>query len=509
MKPLILIILDGWGVNPKSEGNAIALARTPVYDALLRDYPHTTLDASGESVGLPEGQMGNSEVGHLNIGAGRVVYQDLTRIDHAIRSGDFYRNPVLLDCMRKAKASSGRLHLMGLLSDGGVHSHIDHLYALLDMAGREGVREVYIHAFLDGRDTPPQSGIGYLRFLQNYLKDKGIGKIATVSGRYYAMDRDNRWERVEKAYNAIVAGEGIKASDPVAALKKSYGEGITDEFVIPTVICDPAGKPVGAIRDGDTVFFFNFRADRAREMTAALTRSEFDKFPRKIFPAIAGFASMKLYDDKMPLPSAFNTGKLENIFGEIISKKGLKQFRIAETEKYAHVTYFFNGGEERPFPGEDRLLIPSPKDVATYDQKPEMSAYQLTEELERRIRSGEYGFILVNYANPDMVGHTGVLEAAIRAVEVIDECLGRVLSAVQEINGIAVITSDHGDIEQMIEYDTGKPHTAHTTNLVPFIITQKGLRLRSGIFADIAPTLLELMGIEKPSEMTGTSLILR
>ena len=509
LKSLILIILDGWGINPRKDGNAIALAKTPVYDSLLREFPHTTLNASGESVGLPEGQMGNSEVGHLNIGAGRVVYQDLTRIDKAIKDGDFYRNPVILDCIHKTKSASGRLHLMGLLSDGGVHSHIKHLFALLDIIKNEGVKEVFIHAFLDGRDTPPQSGAGYLKILQTYLNRTGLGSIATISGRYYAMDRDNRWDRVEKAYNALVAGEGLLARDPIEAIEKSYGEGITDEFVLPTVIMDSAGKPVATINDTDGVIFFNFRADRARELTMALTQTEFNKFLRKVFPAISAFASMKLYDDKMRLPAAFSHDKLGNIFAEVISNAGLKQFRIAETEKYAHVTYFFNGGEEKPFPGEDRFLIPSPKDVATYDKKPEMSAYKVTEELEVRIRSGEYGFILVNYANPDMVGHTGVLEAGIRAVEVIDECLGRVLSAVSDTGGTACVTSDHGDVEQMIEYDTGKPHTAHTTNLVPFIVTQKGLGLRPGIFADIAPTLLELMGIEKPAEMTGVSLINR
>ncbi len=509
LRPLLLVILDGWGINPRTEGNAIALAQTPVYDSLLRVYPHTTLNASGESVGLPEGQMGNSEVGHLNIGAGRIVYQDLTRIDKAIEDGAFYRNPVLLECMHKTRSASGRLHLMGLLSDGGVHSHINHLFALLEIAKRAGVQEVYIHAFLDGRDTPPQSGVGYLNRLQNYLKDRGIGKIATVSGRYYAMDRDNRWERVEKAYSAIASGEGLTATDPVEAIEKNYREGITDEFVVPTVITDSGGKPVATVRDGDGIIFFNFRADRARELTMALTRKEFDRFQRKTSPSLTAFASMKLYDDTMPLPAAFSSAKLGNIFGQVISKRGLRQFRIAETEKYAHVTYFFNGGDEKPLPGEERLLIPSPKEVATYDQKPEMNAYKVTEELERRIRSREYGFILVNYANPDMVGHTGVLEAGIRAVEVIDECLGRVLSAVKDIDGTACVTSDHGDIEQMIEYDTGKPHTAHTTNLVPFIVTQKGICLRPGIFADVAPTLLDLMGIEKPVEMTGISLILR
>ena len=511
LRPVVLIILDGWGINPRTEGNAIALARTPVYDALLREYPNTTLNASGESVGLPEGQMGNSEVGHLNIGAGRVVYQDLTRIDKSIKDGDFQRNPVLLECMQKTRQASGRLHLMGLLSDGGVHSHIHHLFALIDMAKREGVQEVYIHAFLDGRDTPPQSGAGYLRSLQDYLKEEGTGKIATVSGRYYAMDRDNRWERVEKAYHVMAAGEGVIAIDPAAAIEESYAAGVTDEFVLPTVITDPSGRPLATIRDGDGCLFFNFRADRARELTAALTSAEFSKFPRKVFPSLAAFASLKRYDETMPLPAAFSTTRLENIFGEVISKAGLRQFRIAETEKYAHVTYFFNGGGERPFPGEDRFLIPSPKEVATYDQKPEMSAYQVTEELELRIRSREYGFILVNYANPDMLGHTGVLDAAIKAVGVIDECLGRALSAVNDVDGVACITSDHGDIEQMIDYNTGKPHTAHTTNLVPFIVRQKGLRFRQGpgIFADISPTLLELMGIGKPVEMTGMSLIVR
>lgn len=510
LTPLALIILDGWGINPKEEGNPISIARPPFYNSLLKEYPHTTLDASGESVGLPEGQMGNSEVGHMNIGAGRVVYQDLTRIDKAIREGEFFKNPVLLECMEKAKSSTGRLHLMGLLSDGGVHSHILHLFAIIEMAKKAGIKDLYIHAFLDGRDTPPQSGIGYIKSLQDYLKKEGIGKIATISGRYYAMDRDNRWDRVEKAYSALVYGEGVKASDPVEAVEKSYAEGVTDEFVIPVVISESNGTPVAAIKDGDGVIFFNFRADRARELTTALTSTEFYKFQRKISPSLSAFASMKLYEEKTHLPAAYESAKLDNIFSEVISKKGIKQFRTAETEKYAHVTYFFNGGEEKPFPGEERTLIPSPKEVATYDQKPEMSAYKVTEELEKRIRSGEYGFILVNYANPDMVGHTGVLEAGIRAVEVVDECLGRVLSAVREMGGIAVITSDHGDIEQMIEYDTGNPHTAHTTNFVPFIITQKGLTLRStGIFADIAPTLLDLMGIEKPAEMTGTSLIVR
>jgi len=506
---LILIILDGWGINTRQEGNAIALAKTPVYNSLLNEFPHTILDASGESVGLPDGQMGNSEVGHLNIGAGRVVYQDLTMINRAIQDGEFQENPVILETFRKVKSSSGRLHLMGLLSDGGVHSHINHLYALLDMAKKEGLRDVYIHSFMDGRDTSPHSGLSYLKSLQDHLSKSGIGKIATVTGRYYAMDRDNRWERVEKAYNALTSGEGLTAADPVSAVEKSYADGLTDEFILPTVMVDTSGSPVGTIKDDDGVLFINFRADRARELTRALTLPDFSQFNRKKVPSLSSFATMKLYDEKMPLPAAFHPVKLNNILCEVVSKAGLKQFRIAETEKYAHVTYFFNGGEEKLFPGEDRFLIPSPKEVATYDLKPEMSAYQVTEELENRIRSGEYGFILVNYANPDMVGHTGVLSAGIKAVEVIDECLGRVLSAVRDVNGIACITSDHGDVEQMIEYDTGSPHTAHTTNLVPFIVTKKGIQLRpgTGIFADIAPTILDLMGIEKPAEMTGKSLL--
>ena len=503
------MILDGWGINTRQEGNAIALANTPVYNSLLNEFPHTRLDASGESVGLPDGQMGNSEVGHLNIGAGRVVYQDLTMINKSIQDGEFYNNPVFLETFRKVKLSSGRLHLMGLLSDGGVHSHINHLFALLDMAKKEGLRDVYIHSFMDGRDTSPHSGLSYLKSLQDHLSKSGIGKIATVTGRYYAMDRDNRWERVEKAYNALTSGEGLTAADPVSAVEKSYADGLTDEFILPTVMVDTSGSPVGTIKDEDGVLFFNFRADRARELMRALTLPDFSQFDRKKVPSLSIFSTMKLYDEKMPLPAAFHSVKLTNILCEVVSRAGLKQFRIAETEKYAHVTYFFNGGEEKLFPGEDRFLIPSPKEVATYDLKPEMSAYQVTEELENRIRSGEYGFILVNYANPDMVGHTGVLSAGIKAVEVIDECLGRVLSAVRDVNGVACITSDHGDVEQMIEYDTGNPHTAHTTNLVPFIVTKKGIQLRpgTGIFADIAPTILDLMGIEKPAEMTGKSLL--
>ncbi|MBI5197415.1 MAG: 2,3-bisphosphoglycerate-independent phosphoglycerate mutase [Nitrospirae bacterium] len=502
--PLVLMILDGWGINPRKEGNAIALARTPVYSKLQADFPHAMLDASGPSVGLPDGQMGNSEVGHLNIGAGRIVYQDFTLINQEIASGAFFRNSVLVNAMRGA--SSGRVHLLGLLSDGGVHSHIDHLFALLKMAKQEGVREVYLHPFLDGRDTPPKSGLGYVRSLEEHLKKIGIGKVATISGRYYAMDRDNRWDRVQQAFNAIVLGQGEEGSDPVTVVERSYAAGITDEFLKPAVILE-GGKPRALIQDGDGVIFFNFRADRARELTRALTEKEFGQFPRSKFPRLSTFACMKVYDETFRLPAAFETRPLANIFGEVISDTGLAQLRIAETEKYAHVTYFFNGGDEKSFPGEERVLIPSPKDVPTYDLKPEMSAYQVTDELVKRIRSGRYPFILVNYANPDMVGHTGILPAAIRAVEVIDDCLGKVLQAVQEQRGVICLTSDHGDIEQMIDYETGQPHTAHTTHLVPFIVTRQGLRLRDGIFADIAPTLLQLLGLPQPPEMTGQSLI--
>ena len=514
-RPVVLIILDGWGINPKKEGNAIAFAKLPVYNSLLKKYPNTTLNACGEAVGLPDGQMGNSEVGHLNIGAGRVVYQDLTRIDLSIKISDFYSNNAFLDAIRKAKEKGSALHLLGLVSDGGVHSHIHHLFALLKMAKDEGLKDVFIHAFLDGRDTPPKSGINYMQTLERRLKEIGIGRIASISGRYYAMDRDKRWDRVEKAYNAMVIGEGERNSSSIKAIEESYEKGITDEFVLPTVIVDEKDKPIAAIRDNDSVIFFNFRADRAREITAALAVDNFSGFSRKTKPELSTFVTMTAYNDEFNLPAAFPPVRLTNILGEVISKAGLKQLRISETEKYAHVTYFFNGGDEKAFEGEDRMLIQSPRDIPTYDKKPEMSADEVTDEVIRQIKSKKYGFIVINYANADMVGHTGILEAAIKAVEKVDECLGRLLDAVKKNNGIAIITSDHGDADQMIDYETGQPHTAHTMNPVPFILVDDNVDARraapllreKGIFADIAPTILELMDIPKPVDMTGVSLI--
>ena len=508
-KRVVLIVLDGWGINADTVGNAIAAARTPVYSSLLQNYPHTELQASGEAVGLPDGQMGNSEVGHLNLGAGRIVYQDSTRISKAIRDGDFFRNATLLSAMDSIKRSHNTLHLMGLLSDGGVHSRLDHIFALFDMAKSQGITNIFFHAFLDGRDTPPSSAIRFIKLMEDYLSRIGIGKIATVSGRYYAMDRDKRWERVQKAYEAMVMGVGIRKYSAVDAVKQSYENHLTDEFMIPTVLLDKmTNKPLATIGDGDAVVFCNFRSDRAREITRALTDQSFQGFKRSSVPKLCSFVCLTTYDETFYLPVAFAPVRLIHILGEVLSEHGIKQLRIAETEKYAHVTFFFNGGEEPPFPREDRVLIPSPREVATYDQKPEMSARLVTDELVKRIASREYGFILVNYANPDMVGHTGVMKAAVKAVEVIDECLGRVLSAAQEGGADVIITADHGNIEMEIDPSTGQPHTAHTTNPVPCIVTIKNGKLRSGgILADVAPTVLDLMGIEKPVEMTGKSLI--
>jgi 2,3-bisphosphoglycerate-independent phosphoglycerate mutase len=508
-KPVVLIILDGWGINMQKEGNAIAAARTPVYTALLNDCPHTQLLASGEAVGLPDGQMGNSEVGHLNLGAGRVVYQDSTRISKAIREGDFFKNPVLLSAMEPAARNGKDLHLMGLLSDGGVHSRPDHIYAILDMARGQGVKNLYFHAFLDGRDTPPSSALDYIIALENRFSQIGLGKIATISGRYYAMDRDKRWERVQKAYEVMVLGEGLRKYSAVEAVRQSYEHARTDEFVLPTVIVGPnTNRPLATVKDGDAVIFCNFRSDRAREITQALTDPAFQGFERKFVPKLSSFACLTTYDETFGLPVAFEPVRLSNILGKVLSSHGIRQFRIAETEKYAHVTFFFNGGDEPPFPLEDRELVPSPRDVATYDKKPEMSALEITEKLLASIRSGQYGFVLANYANPDMVGHTGVLSAAIKAVEVLDECLGRVVRAAQESGARVLITSDHGNLEVMADAVTGQPHTAHTTDPVPFILfgAQVGLR-EQGLLADVAPTVLELLNIQKPFEMTGRSLI--
>jgi 2,3-bisphosphoglycerate-independent phosphoglycerate mutase len=481
----------------------------PHLDALNRDFPVTTISVSGMDVGLPDGQMGNSEVGHMILGAGRVIYQDLTLIHQAIDDGSFFSNQAIVETLIKTKAKGGRLHLMGLLGDGGVHSHQRHMEALLEMARREKVGPIFLHLFLDGRDTPPNSAEQFMLDLMEKLKTYPETRIATVTGRYYAMDRDKRWDRIEKAYRALTEGTGVKADSPLAAIRKSYQENVTDEFVLPTVINDC--MPAGLIRDGDGVIFFNFRADRARELTRAFTEETFDAFPRKRRIALASYLTMTQYDETFALPVAFPPRDLKEILGEVASREGLRQLRIAETEKYAHVTYFFNGGEEKKFPGEERILIPSTKEVPTYDLKPEMSAYQITEALTKQLREQDYGLVIVNYANADMVGHTGNFEAAVRACEVIDECLGRVVDAAISKKGRMIITADHGNIEQMIDYDTGMIHTAHTTNPVPVTLVDEEhqkARLRTGSAIDIAPTILKLLNIPQPGSMTGHSLII-
>ncbi len=507
--PLCLIIMDGWGINPREDGNAIALAKTPVLDNLSITYPSTKLNCSGLSVGLPGGQMGNSEVGHLNIGAGRTVYQDFTRIGKAIEDGDFFKNPVLLDAMSKVKSNRSSLHLMGLLSDGGVHSHTEHLFALTRMAKDNGIEKLFIHALLDGRDTPPRSALAYIKATEDRLKKEGLGEIATVIGRYYAMDRDRRWDRVKQAYDAIVQGVGGEAESASEAVEKSYSREEGDEFVRPTVI-KKNGVPIAALNDKDAVIFFNFRTDRTREITRALTSADFDGFDRKKVPALSSFVCMTEYDETFGLPAAFPPIKLANIFGEVISRAGLRQLRIAETEKYAHVTFFFNGGVEEPYPLEDRRLIPSPKDVPTYDLKPEMSAFEVTKELVSDIEKERHDVIILNYANCDMVGHSGFMDAARKAVEAVDACVGLVVEAVRGKGGKVLITSDHGNAEQMVDYGTGAPHTAHTSNPVPFILVddeRRGSKLREGSLADIAPTMLEILGLAVPKEMEGKSLI--
>ena len=502
-KPLTLIIMDGFGISPETYGNAIKAAKTPNLDKLFAENPFTTIGASGMDVGLPDGQMGNSEVGHTNIGAGRIVYQELTRITKSIKDGDFFENEALKKAMDAAKKDGAALHLAGLLSDGGVHSHFDHLIGLLEMAKKSGVKNVFVHCLMDGRDVPPTSGKDFVALLQQKMQEIGVGKIATVTGRYYAMDRDNRWERVEKAYAAMVYGEGVENADPVAAVEASYAEGVTDEFIVP-VVC--TGKE-GVIKANDAVVFFNFRPDRAREITRTLVDPVFDGFERKngFFPLT--YICMTQYDATMPgVDVAFRPQSLHNTLGQYISDNGMTQLRIAETEKYAHVTFFFNGGVEKEFAGEDRALIHSPK-VATYDLQPEMSAPLVCEEVVKRIRSGKYDVVILNYANCDMVGHTGVFDAAVAAVEAVDECVGKTVAATLDMGGVALITADHGNADKMYEAD-GSPFTAHTTAPVPFCVVGHPCTLREGgRLADIAPTMLQLLSLPQPAEMNGTSLI--
>lgn len=505
---IALIILDGYGYNEKEEGNAIKTAKTPNMDKFFSEYPNTLINCSGLDVGLPEGQMGNSEVGHTNIGAGRVVYQELTRITKAIEDATIYNNEELLKAISNCKKYDSKLHLYGLLSDGGVHSHNTHLYALLNMAKMHGLKDVYVHCFLDGRDVSPHSGKGFVQELNDKMQELGVGQIATVMGRYYAMDRDNRWERVQKAYNAMVMGEGNFVRSGVEAVENSYNEDVTDEFVVPSVVIKD-GKPVATIEENDSIIFYNFRPDRAREITRTFVDPDFNGFirPKGYFPVC--YICMTQYDVTMPNVSvAFKPVDLKDTLGEYISKRGYKQLRIAETEKYAHVTFFFNGGVEEVYEGEDRVLIPSPK-VPTYDLKPEMSAYEVTDEVIKRIESDKYDMIVLNYANADMVGHTGVFEAAVKAIEAVDECLGRVIKAIQKRKGVAIITADHGNSDQMIDYDTDNPYTAHTTNKVPLVLIGKNVKLREGRLADIAPTILDIMGLKKPEAMTGNSIILK
>ena len=508
-KPTVLMILDGYGLNDKCEANAVCEAKTPVMDQLMSQCPFVKGNASGLAVGLPDGQMGNSEVGHLNMGAGRIVYQELTRISKEIEDGDFFKNEALLKAVENAKKNDSAIHFMGLLSDGGVHSHITHLYGLLGLAKREGLSKVYVHCFLDGRDTPPASGKGYIEQLEEKMKEIGVGRIGVVSGRYYAMDRDNRWDRVEKAFRALTKGEGVQGTDAAALVQQSYDEGTTDEFVLPTVVLKD-GKPA-CIEDGDSVVFFNFRPDRAREITRAFCDDEFTRFERGSRMNLT-YVCFTDYDDTIENKLvAFHKVNINNTFGEFLAANGLKQARIAETEKYAHVTFFFNGGIEEPNEGEDRILVKSPK-VPTYDLKPEMSAYEVCDRLVEAIGSGKYDVIIINFANPDMVGHTGVEPAAIKAVEAVDECVGRAVDAIKKADGQMFICADHGNAEQLVDYETGEPFTAHTVNPVPFILVNAdpAYRLREGgCLADIAPTLIELMGLTQPKEMTGKSLLIR
>ncbi|WP_461201639.1 2,3-bisphosphoglycerate-independent phosphoglycerate mutase [Anoxybacillus sp. TBDG-1] len=506
-KPVALIILDGFALREETFGNAVAQAKKPNFDRYWNEYPHATLTACGEAVGLPEGQMGNSEVGHLNIGAGRIVYQSLTRVNVAIREGEFDRNETFLAAMDHVKKHGTKLHIFGLLSDGGVHSHINHLFALLKLAAKEGVKHVYIHGFLDGRDVGPQTAKTYVQQLNEQIAQIGVGEIATLSGRYYSMDRDKRWERVEKAYRAMVYGEGPSYRDPLACIDDSYANGIYDEFVLPSVIVREDGSPVATIQDNDAVIFYNFRPDRAIQISNTFTNDDFRSFDRgPKHPKNLFFVCLTHFSETVKGYVAFKPTNLDNTLGEVLSQNGLKQLRIAETEKYPHVTFFMSGGREEKFPGEERILIDSPK-VATYDLKPEMSAYEVTEALLKEIDADKFDAIILNYANPDMVGHSGMLEPTIRAVEAVDECLGKVVDAIIGKGGIAIITADHGNADEVLNPD-GSPNTAHTTNPVPVIVTKKGITLRQdGILGDLAPTMLDLLGLQQPKEMTGKTLI--
>ena len=510
-KPVVLMILDGYGLNENKDGNAVSMAKTPVMDKLMAECPFVRGNASGMAVGLPDGQMGNSEVGHLNMGAGRIVYQELTRITKEIQDGTFFENPALMDAVNNCKKNDSALHMFGLLSDGGVHSHNTHLYGLLELAKRNGLSKVYVHAFLDGRDTPPASGKGYVEELEEKMAQIGVGEVASVSGRYYAMDRDNNYDRVQIAYNALTKGEGVTADSATAAVQNSYDKEETDEFVKPTVVLKN-GAPVATIKDKDSVIFFNFRPDRAREITRCFCDDDFKGFDRG--PRLdLTYVCFSDYDPTIPNKEvAFHKISVTNTFGEWLAANGMKQARIAETEKYAHVTFFFNGGVEQPNEGEDRILVNSPKDVATYDLKPQMSAYEVCDKLVGAIKSDQYDVIIINFANPDMVGHTGVLDAAVKAVEAVDECVGKAVDAIKEVDGVMFICADHGNAEQLVDYETGAPFTAHTTNQVPFILVNydPAYTLRDGgCLADIVPTLIQIMGKEQPVEMTGKSLLVR
>ncbi|MCD8330328.1 MAG: 2,3-bisphosphoglycerate-independent phosphoglycerate mutase [Lachnospiraceae bacterium] len=508
-KTTVLMILDGFGLNERTDGNAVYAARTPNIDRLMKEYPFVQGNASGLAVGLPDGQMGNSEVGHMNMGAGRVVYQELTHITKEIEEGGFFENPALLAACENCRKKDSALHLWGLVSDGGVHSHNTHLYGLLELAKRQGLKKVYVHCFMDGRDTAPTSGKEFVHELMDKMEELGVGQVATVTGRYYAMDRDNRWDRVSRAYAALTQGEGKKAPCPLCGIQESYEAGATDEFIAPIVCTDADGKPVAVVQEGDSVIFFNFRPDRAREITRAFCDDAFTGFERERIQDLT-YVCFKDYDPTIPHKLvAFDNQKLVNTFGEYLASLGKKQLRLAETEKYAHVTFFFNGGVEQPNEGEDRILVPSPK-VATYDLKPEMSAVEVCDNLVEAIRGGQYDVIIINFANPDMVGHTGIMEAAVRAVETVDTCVGRAVEALKSVDGQMFLCADHGNSEQLIDYETGESFTAHTTNPVPFILINydPAYTLREGgRLCDIVPTLLEMMDIPPPAEMTGVSLL--